>query len=190
MEKPFSLRFIRARYSAHSCCTRARADHLHAIFAWRAIKWYNMYAACTHWSRRRIIHNRLSYVRVYGVHACAACTFVVCARECVSVRMLESVRVRINKWQWLTESRVLSRWTSIRATAGLGSADRECSRVHIHIERVIGSRAYSLCVVGVVVARMHTYMHTHMHTHTHTAQCLCAWNITMIFANDHKTVCY
>lgn len=94
------------------------------------------------------------YINMY-IHACVyirCCTSVFpCA--CFGERVW-AVRACacINKWQWLTESRVLSRWTSIRATAGLGSVDRECSRAHTRIERVIGSRAYSLCVV--VVARM------------------------------------
>jgi len=61
----------------------------------------------------------------------------------------------------------------VRATAaGLGSADRECfpgARVYMYTERVIGSRAYSLCV-----ARKHTRTSRVLYTHTHTLRDVCA----------------
>lgn len=61
--------------------------------------------------------------------------------------------------------------------AGLGSADRECSRARA---RYTWRKGYRIpCVFPL--------RRTHAHTYT---QCLCARNTTMIFANDHKTVCY
>lgn len=75
----------------------------------------------------------------------------------------------------------------VRATAaGLGSADRECfPGARIYVQKGLS---------GPVRIPFASHASTHArrtyYIHTYTARCLCARNTTMIFANDHKTVCY
>lgn len=71
----------------------------------------------------------------------------------------------------------------VRATAavGLGSADRECSGTRAG--PYTGRKGYR------APCRIPFASRARSNTNAHSARCLRARNTTMIFANDHKTVC-
>jgi len=121
----------------------------------------------------------------YRAHALVYIYYIIIM--CVWAERRASVCVRINKWQWLTESRVLSRWTSTSDGGGIRVGRPwmfpGLAPIYMYTERVIGSRAYSLCV-----ARKHTRTPRVLYTHIyirHTMRDVCAletqqWSLLMI----------